>query len=116
MTETTETPVGQDTDFTVLKKGIGIVAFVLAIVMPVVGLVANIAVLIWKKGSGESTRLPIWGIVVSVVLIIATIVVGLIALSLFTSAANAGAVNIEALCVHRDQWGWLIDSLRYVCR
>ncbi|MFV0434346.1 MAG: hypothetical protein ACK5LO_10230 [Leucobacter sp.] len=113
MTETTTAP---ETDFSGLRKGAGIVAFVLAIVMPVVGLIANIAMLIWKKKAGDSTLLSVWGIIISVVLIVATIVVGLIALSLFTSAANAGALNIEALCVHRDQWGWLIDSLRYVCR
>lgn len=106
----------QGTDFQLLRKGVGIVAFVLAIVMPAVGLITNIAVLIWKKKSGESALLPVWGIIISLVLIVATIVVGLIALSLFRNAANAGAVDIQALCVHRDQWGWLIDSLRYVCR
>lgn len=99
-----------------IVKGASIVSFVLAFLMPVVGLVGSIAMLIWSKRAGASTRLPVWGILVSIVMIIVTIVVALIALSLFTSAANAGAVDIQALCAHRDQWGWLIDSLRYVCR
>ena len=32
------------------------------------------------------------------------------------AAARDGAIDLEALCVHRDRWGWLLDSLRYACR
>lgn len=93
----------------------GLVAFVLAIVMAPVGLVANIAMLIWNKKSSDGYKLAIWGIVVSIVLFIASIVMSLIILSMFIAAAKDGAINMEALCAHRDQWGWLIDSLRYAC-
>ena len=24
--------------------------------------------------------------------------------------------RLEALCAHRDRWGWLLNGLRYVCR
>ncbi len=111
-----ETATQEGTDFETVRKGAGIVALVLAFVMPTVGLVANVAMFVWNKRVEVSTKLPVVGIIISVLLIIATIVVGLIALSLFRNAANAGAINVDALCAHRDQWGWLIDSLRYVCR
>jgi len=103
-------------DFTGLIRGASVVGLVLAVIMPPVGLVASIATLIWARHEGQSATLSIWGIVVSVVLIITGIILGFIALSMLTSAANAGALNIEALCADRRQWSWLIDSLRYVCR
>jgi hypothetical protein len=31
-------------------------------------------------------------------------------------ALSGGRARVVALCVHRDRWGWLLDSLRYACR
>jgi len=103
-------------DFSGLIRGLGIVGLVLAIIMPPVGLVVSIATLIWARQEGQSSTMATWGIILSVVMIIVGIIVAFMALSMFTRAANAGALNIEALCADRRQWAWLIDSLRLVCR
>lgn len=111
---TEQRPAGVDT--ATLLRGAGVVSLVLAVLSPVVGLVTSVATRIWAARSGAGTRLATWGIVVSVVLIVATVVVAVIAFSLVGRAANDGLVDVQALCAHRDSWGWLIDSLRYVCR
>ncbi len=98
------------------QRGVAIGSLVLAILMPVVGLVGSIVSLVWAKRIGAGTKLPAAGIVVSIIMIILGVVLGIIAFVMFTNAVNAGALNLEALCSQRSQWGWLLDSLRYVCR
>ena len=43
------------------------------------------------------------------------IVVGIIAFIVLQNAVRAGALDLEALCAQRAKWGWLLDSLRFVC-
>ena len=116
MTATPNTSSTQDQNLALIQKGLAIGSLVLAFFMPPVGIVGSIASLIWAKRSGTSTKIPVWGIVVGVVMVIVGIVVGIIALVLLQNAVNAGALNLEALCSNRSQWGWVLDSLRYVCR
>lgn len=106
----------EKTDTTRVRKGVAIVSLVLAIFLPIVGLIGSIVSLVWAKRSGASTKLPVWGIVLSIVMIALSIVLGVIAFVILTNAVNAGALDLEALCAHRSSWGWLLDSLRYVCR
>ncbi|MCA0252092.1 MAG: hypothetical protein LCH76_07370 [Actinobacteria bacterium] len=110
------TESGSSLDLAAIRKGASITAFVLAIIMPAIGLVLSIATYIWAKRSGERGTLSLWGIVVGAVMLIAMVIVGFFIFTQLVSAAGDGALNLEALCVHRDRWGWLLDSLRYVCR
>ena len=112
----TEQQLSASSDSSGLLKGASIVGLVLAFIVPFVGLVASIATLIWARRTGENGMLSIWGIVVSVVILIFGVIVSIIVISTFARAASDGAIDIQALCAHRDQWGWLIDSLRYACR
>jgi len=99
-----------------LVKGAGIVSLALAVIAPLVGLVTSIAVFFWARSSGASTKLAIFGIIISLVMLVISFIVLMMVVSLISNAASLGAINMEALCGHRDTWGWLIDSLRYVCR
>lgn len=103
-------------DPAVIRKGAGIVSLVLAVITPPVGLVLSIATLIWARRSGEKGILAVCGVVVSVVLLITMVIVGFVLFGQLVNAANDGLIDVQALCVHRDRWGWLIDSLRYACR
>ena len=103
-------------DLAWVQRGLAIGSLVLAVLMPVVGLVGSIASLIWAGHTGASKKLPTWGIIVSIAMIILGIVAAIITFTVLTNAINAGALDVEALCARRDQWGWLLDSLRYVCR
>ncbi len=116
MSDSSHTDSGRGLDAATIRKGASITALVLAVIMPAVGLVLSVATFIWAKRSGERGTLSLAGIVVSVVLLITMVIVGFFILSQLIDAANAGALNVEALCAHRDRWGWLIDSLRYACR
>lgn len=107
---------GESLDPTALRKGAGIVSLALAVVTPPVGLVFSVATLIWAKRSGESGTLAIWGIVVSLTLIVTAVIASVVLFNQLANAAGDGLIDVQALCVHRDRWGWLIDSLRYVCR
>lgn len=114
MTNSTETQ--QTFDLAWVQRALAIASLVLAILAPVVGLVASIISFVWAKRTDTSATLPLWGMIVSVVMLILTVTLGIIAFFMFSNAVNAGALDIEALCAHRSQWGWLLDSLRYVCR
>lgn len=103
-------------DSATLVRGAGIVSVVLAFIAAPIGLVVSIATYVWASKTGLSTKLAIWGIVLSIVMIIVGIVVTVIVSMMLFNAINAGAIDVGALCQHRDQWGWLIDSLRYACR
>lgn len=116
MTDTSPGDSSRGLDATTLRKGATIAGLVLAVLMPVVGLVVSVATYIWAKRSGEGGGLSVVGIVVSVVLMIATVLVGFFLFTQLMAAAQDGALNFEALCAHQDRWGWLLDSLRYVCR
>lgn len=112
MTATT-VPTNESTG---LIKGAGFVSLALAIIAPPIGLIGSIATFFWARSAGASKTLAILGIIISIVMIILGIIVMIIAASLLANAATAGAINMEALCAHRDSWGWLIDTLRYACR
>lgn len=99
-----------------IRKGASIAGLVLAFIMPPVGLVTSVAAYIWSKRSGERGGLALAGIVVAAVLLITMVIVGFWIFTQLIDAASAGALDLQALCVHRDRWGWLLDSLRYVCR
>ncbi|HMR48240.1 MAG TPA: hypothetical protein PKE40_06410 [Arachnia sp.] len=99
-----------------IRKGASIAGLVLAFIMPPVGLVVSVATYIWSKRSGERGSLALAGIVVGIVLLITMVVVGFWIFTQLVDAAGAGALDLQALCVHRDRWGWLLDSLRYACR
>ncbi|HMQ96370.1 MAG TPA: hypothetical protein PKD19_04080 [Candidatus Saccharibacteria bacterium] len=99
-----------------MVKGAGIASIVLAIVNPPVGLVASVATFIWARRTGMPTTLAVWGMIVAVLTMIIMTMVAIWVLSILATAAADGAINMEALCQHRDSWGWLIDSLRYACR
>lgn len=101
---------------TPLIKGAGFVSLALAFIAPPIGLIGSIATFFWARSAGASKTLATWGIIISIVMIILGIIVMIIAVSLLANAATAGAINMEALCAHRDSWGWLIDTLRYACR
>ena len=116
MSESQSVSPAASTDTAWVQKWVAIASLVLAILLPVVGLVGSIVSFVWAKRTATSTRIPGWGIIVSIVMIIVGIVLGIIAFVLFTNAVNAGALDLEALCSKRDAWGWLLDSLRYVCR
>lgn len=104
------------TDSSNIIKGLGIVSIILAVIAAPIGLVASIATLLWARKAKVSTRLATWGIIISIAMIVVGIIVTVIVTSMLISALNDGVVNTEALCQHRDQWGWLVDSLRYACR
>lgn len=116
MNEATSPTTTADSDVSWAQKGVAIASLVLAVLMPVVGLVGSIVSLVWAKRTGASTKLPVWGIVVSIIMIILGIVLAIIAFAVLMNAVNAGALDLEALCSQRDSWGWLLDSLRYICR
>ena len=99
-----------------LVKGAGIVSIALAVINPPIGLVASIATFFWARTVQASTTLAAWGIAISIVMGILAVIVAIWVISIISSAATDGAINMEALCRHRDSWGWLIDSLRYACR
>ncbi len=103
-------------DVATLVHGAGVVSIVLAFVAAPIGLVTSIATYVWASKTGVSNKLAIWGIVLSAIMIIVGVVVAIIVSMMLFNAINAGAIDVGALCQHRDQWGWLIDSLRYVCR
>lgn len=115
MADSTSSSDSRTLDAGSIRKGATITAFTLAIIMPAVGLVLSIATFLWAKRSGEPGTLSKWGIVVSAVLLIATVIVGFFIFTQLVGAARDGALDLQALCVHRDRWGWLLDSLRYVC-
>ena len=108
--------VSEKSDTAWAQKGLAIASLVLAFALPLVGIVGSIVSLLWAKRTGASTRIPMWGIIVGVIMFIVGIVLGIIAFILLTNAVNAGALNVEALCENRGSWAWLLDSLRYVCR
>lgn len=110
------TAASSTNESTNLVKGAGIVSLVLAFIAPWIGLVTSIAVYFWARSAGASTKLGIAGIIISLIMLVVALIAFLAIASLLASAAAAGAINMDALCVHRDSWGWLIDSLRYVCR
>lgn len=107
---------GRSLDAATVRRGMGVVGLVLAFLAPVVGLVVSVVTLVWARRSGERAGPAVWGIVVAVVLIVATVVVGFLLFTQLVGAANDGLLDVQSLCVHRDRWGWLIDSLRYACR
>ena len=114
--DTSPTESGRSLDWAVVRKGATITAFVLSIIMPMVGLVLSVAAFVWAKRSGERGTLALAGIVVGAVLLITMVIVGFVLFGQVLAAARDGAIDLEALCVHRDRWGWLLDSLRYACR
>ncbi len=116
MTDASDAEPGNTIDTPTIRRGAAIASLVLAVVMPAVGLVVSVATYIWAKRSGESGGLSLAGIVVAAVLLVTMVIVGFWIFSQLIDAANAGALDLQALCVHRERWGWLIDSLRYVCR
>lgn len=116
MSDASSTDSGNGLDLAAIRKGATITALVLAFIMPPIGLVLSIAAFIWGKRSGEGAKLALAGIVVGVVMLITMVIVGFMIFTQLVAAAGDGALNMEALCVHRDRWGWLLDSLRYVCR
>jgi hypothetical protein len=105
-----------DLDLDWLQRALAIVSLVLAVFMPVIGLVGSVVSLMWARSNGASTTIPKWGIVVSVIFLIISVVVGILALILVLNAVSSGTFNIDAVCAHRDSWGWLLDSLRFICR
>ncbi len=116
MSDNSRTDAGSGLDLAGIRKGATITALVLAFIMPPIGLVLSIATFIWGKRSGESAKLALAGIVVGVVMLITMVIVGFFIFTQLVAAAGDGALNLEALCVHRDRWGWLLNGLRYVCR
>lgn len=116
MTDVSSAETGNTINTPAIRKGASIAGLVLAFIMPAVGLVVSGATYIWAKRSGEGGGLSLVGIVVSVALLIAMVLVGFWIFTQLIDAANAGALDLQALCVHRDRWGWLLDSLRYACR
>ena len=111
----TQSTTSQDQNLAMVQKGLAIGSLVLAVLMPLVGLVGSIASLVWARRTGAGTKVPTWGIVVSIVMIIVGIVVGIIAFIVLQNAVRAGALDLEALCAQRAKWGLLLDSLRFVC-
>lgn len=99
-----------------LIKGAGFVSLALAIIAPPIGLIASIATFFWARNAGMSQTVATWGIIISIIMIIIGIIVMITVASSVATVLTAGAINMEVLCEHRDNWGWLIDSLRYVCR
>ena len=99
-----------------LVKGAGVVSIALAILNPPIGFVVSIATLIWARKVRASTTLAVSGIIIAILMSIIMVMVAIWVLSIISSAAADGAINMDALCQHRDSWGWLIDSLRYACR
>ncbi len=114
--DTSPTETERSIDWRVIRKGATITAFVLSIIMPMVGLVLSVAAFVWAKRSGERGTLALAGIVVGAVLLVTMVIVGFVLFTQLMAAARDGAIDLEALCVHRDRWGWLLDSLRYACR
>ncbi len=99
-----------------LVKGAGIISIVLAFINPPLGLITSIVTLIWAKKSGASTKLATIGMIVSILTLVMMLIFAIWVFSLIGAAANDGVINMEAVCKHRESWGWLIDSLRYACR
>lgn len=99
-----------------LLKGAGIISIVLAVINPPIGLLTSIVTLIWAKKAGEPTKLAAWGMVVSIIMIAIMVAVTIWIIKWMVAAATDGVINMDAVCQHRESWGWLIDSLRYACR
>lgn len=99
-----------------LVKGAGIISIVLAVINPPIGLLASIVTMIWAKKVGESTKLATWGMVIAIITNVMMVIFAIWAFSLIAAVANDGVINMQVVCQHRESWGWLIDSLRYVCR
>lgn len=116
MTDVSSAETGNAINAPAIRKGAAIAGLVLAVIMPAVGLVVSAATYIWAKRSGEGGGLSLAGIVVAVVMLVAMVIVGFWIFTQLIDAANAGALDLQALCVHRERWGWLLDSLRYACR
>ncbi|MBK7819535.1 MAG: hypothetical protein IPJ61_00285 [Tessaracoccus sp.] len=117
MTNDASTPsAGSAINTPAIRKGVSIAGLVLAFLMPPVGLVVSVGVFIWAKRSGERGGLSLAGIVLAAVMLITMVIVGFWIFTQLVDAANAGALDLQSLCVHRDRWGWLLDSLRYACR
>lgn len=99
-----------------LVKGAGIISIVLAVINPPIGLLVSIVTFIWAKKAGVSTKLAAWGMVIAIIMNVMMVMFAIWLLSLVGAAANDGVINMQAVCQHRESWGWLVDSLRYVCK
>lgn len=99
-----------------LVKGAGIISVVLAIINPPIGLLTSIVTFIWAKKAGVPTNLATWGMVIAIIMNVMMVIFAIWVFSLIATAANDGVINMQAVCQHRESWGWLVDSLRYVCK
>ncbi len=92
-------------------KGLGIAGLVLAILVPLVGLILSIIAKSQSKKAGYKNGPATAGIWISIVLL----VLGAVAIGISLWLGTAAVGNVVAICNELGEGVWEVDGVTYTC-
>jgi hypothetical protein len=96
---------------TVPGKGLGIAGLILAILVPLVGLILSIIAKSQSKKAGYKNGPATAGIWISIILMVLGIAIAIIVAVTLGSAVG----NVAAVCAELGEGVWEVDGVTYTC-